>query len=205
MNSKRCSLVLACVFALLLAATPVALADPGTSVGIGSVTDVPLDSTRTVDITITTDDPQGIGSAKITLTVNTAVVEVTNMANGDLDIVDYMTEGDTTTIRAATGNSPGPAGTVTFAKVTLSALGSDGQCSDLDIEVTELYSGTAGDPQPITPDAVTDGTFCITDVEPAPSPGLGSGAWAGIGIGFVVVALLIVGLIIRLKRSQQKK
>ena len=201
MNRKRCALILAWVFALLLAATPIALADPGTAVGIGSAADVPVGGSRTVDITINTDDQQGIGSAKVTLTVNTAVVEVTNVANGDLDIVDYMTVGDTTTIRAATGNSPGPIGTVTFATVTLSAQGSDGQCSDLDIEVIELYSGTAGDPQPITPSAVADGTFCITDVGPAPSPGLGSGAWAGIGIGFLLVALLIVGLIIRLKRS----
>jgi len=200
MTRKRCSLVLACVFALLLVASPIALADPGTSVGIGSAADVPLGGSRTVDITINTDDPQGIGSAKVTLTVNTAIVKVTNVANGDLDSYSDNTVDGTTTILAWTGNSPGPIGTVTFAKVTLSAMGSDGQCSDLDIEVIEIYSATEGDPQPIIPSAVTDGTFCIADVEPAPSPGLGSGAWAGIGIGFLAVALLIVGLIIRLKR-----
>jgi hypothetical protein len=103
------------------------------------------------------------------LTVNPAVVRVDNVAKGILEGFEYNIMGSTTIILAWTGDSPGPIGTMTFAAVTLSALGSDGQCSDLDIEVTELNDGTLGDPQLITPDAVIDGTFCITDVGPTPT------------------------------------
>ena len=117
-----------------------------------------------VDITISTSDPDGIGSATITLTVDTAVVTVGNIAAGDLGTVYANTVGSTTTMSAATGSSPGPTGTVTFATVTLNAVGSSGECSDLDIEVTSMYDGTAGDPQPITPSPVTDCSFCIGTV-----------------------------------------
>ena len=144
------------------------MADPGTSVGIGTAS-VPLGGSRTVDIAINTDDPQGIGSAKITLTVNTAVVRVTDVAKGDLEYMSYVTVGGTTTIVAFTGSSPGPTSTVTFVTVTLSAEGSIGQCSGLDIEVEDLYDGTFGDPQRITPGAVSDGTACIGSAGPTPT------------------------------------
>jgi hypothetical protein len=61
----------------------------------------------------------------------------------------------------ATGSSPGPTGAVTFCTVTLGAVGSAGECSPLNIEVTDLFDGTVGDPQPISPSLVTDCTFCI--------------------------------------------
>ena len=151
-------------------ATPVAQANGTTSVAIGSALNVPVGGSDTVDITIVTDDPQGRGSATITLTVDTAVVTVTGVAAGDLGTVFYNTVGGVTTMTAATGSSPGPTGTVTFATVTLHAVGSAGEGSDLDIAVTSLYDGTAGDPQPISPSPVTDGTFSIAQSTPTPTP-----------------------------------
>jgi hypothetical protein len=140
--------------------TPTTTPTPGTTVAIECCSDVPVAGSCDVDITIVTDDPQGIGSATITLTVDTAVVSVGNVAAGDLGTVFSNTVGGTTTMSAATGASPGPTGTVTFTTVTLNAVGIG--CSDLDIEVTSLNDGTAGDPQPIIPDTVTDCTFCCT-------------------------------------------
>jgi len=122
----------------------------------------PQGGTDDVDITIDTDDPQGIGSATITLTVDTSVVEVVNVADGDLGTVYWNTAGSTTTMSAAVGYSPGPKGTLTFATVTLLNKGGAGECRDLDIEVLTLFDGTLGFPQPIAPSPVTD-CICAPD------------------------------------------
>ena len=173
--------------------TPTPTPPPGTSVAIDCAS-APAGGTADVDITITTSDPDGIGSATITLTVDTAVVSVGNVAGGDLGAVYWNTVGSITTILAATGVSPGPTGTVTFATVTLNAVGSSGNSSDLDIEVTLMYDGTAGDPQPITPSPITD-CFCIVgrlegDVHP-----LGSGNGAIDTADFQLVAQGLVATI----------
>jgi len=120
---------------------------------------VPEGGTADVDIIINTQDPDGIGSATITLTGDPSVVSVGDVTAGDLGAVTWDTVGSTTTIVSWTGGSPGPTGTVTFCTVTLHAEipGS----SALDIEVTSLYDGTAGNPQPITPSPVTDCIFSI--------------------------------------------
>ena len=166
---KRLAVVLVSVFALLLAVMPTALANPLTSVAIGDASNVAVGGTADVDITITTDDPEGIGSASITLTYDCSVVEVAGIVGGGLPIAYWNTVGCTTTIAAVTGSSPGPTGSVLFATVTLNAVGSAGQSSALDIEVTALYDGTAGYPQPITPSPVTDGTFSIISSTPTPT------------------------------------
>jgi len=158
---KGLSVVLALVLALLLMATPAALADPGTSVAIDDGLDVAVGGNTDVDIIITTDDPQGIGSATITLTVDTSVVSVSGVTAGDLGAINANTAGSTTTIVSWTGGSSGPTGIVTFCTVTLHAEGSEGECSVLGIEVTSMYDGTVGNPQEITPSPVVDGTFCI--------------------------------------------
>ena len=155
------SVVLALVLVLLLTATPAVLADPGTSVAINNALDVPVGGNTDVDIIITTDDPQGIGSATITLTVDNDIVSVSGVTAGDLGAINANTAGSTTTIVSWTGEPSGPTGTVTFCTVTLHAEGSEGECSVLGIEVTSMYDGTTGDPQEITPSPVTDGMFCI--------------------------------------------
>jgi hypothetical protein len=178
----------------------------GTSVAIECCSNVPGSGSCDVDITIESDDPEGIGSATITLTVNTAVVSVGNVAAGDLGTVFSNTVGGVTTMSSATGASPGPTGTVTFGTVTLNAVGSSGDCSDLDITVTSLNDGTAGDPQPITPDEVTDCTFCIgtsvtptatTTPTPTPDGGLSGGAVAGIVVGSLIAGALVMLFIMR--------
>ena len=170
MTRKGLSVVLVLVLALLLMATPAVLADPGTSVAIEDAIDVAVGGYRDVDIMITTDDPQGIGSATITLTVDTSVVSVSGVTAGDLGSIDDNTAGSTTTIVSYTGAFPGPTGTVTFCTVTLHAEGGEGECSVLGIEVTSMYDATPGAPQEITPSPVVDGTFCIHD------PGVGTSA-----------------------------
>jgi hypothetical protein len=166
------------------------------------------------DIVIATDDAKGIGSATITLTVDTAVVSFGGVDSGDLGGVIWNIDNGTITMTAATGESPGPTGTVTFGTVTLNAVGSGGDCSDLDIEVTSLNDRTAGDPQPIIPDKVTDCNICIetpatatptTTPTPTPTPtltptpggGLSGGAVAGIVVGSLIAGALVMLLIKR--------
>ena len=89
------------------------------------------------------------------------MVNVEDVFGGALGGVTFNTVGNTTTMTAATGDSPGPKPDVLFGTVQLRAVGSAGESSPLDIEVTSLYDGTAGSPQAITPDQVTDCTFSI--------------------------------------------
>ena len=173
----------------------------GTSVAIGCASASVNGSVET-EITIATDEAEGIGSATITLTVDTAVVSFGGVDAGDLGEVIWDTANGTITMTAATGDSPGPTGAVTFGTVTLNAVGSSGDCSDLDITVTSLNDGTAGDPQPITLDKVNDCTFCIeTPVTPTPTPspggGLSGGAVAGIVVGSLIAGALVMWLIMR--------
>jgi hypothetical protein len=169
---KISALVLALAVALMLTATPaVVLADPGTSVSIEDALGVPVGGTADVDIEITTDEANGLGSATITLTVDTAVVTVDSVASGALGTVYSNTVGGVTTMTWATGSSPGPSGSdLLFATVTLQAVGGAGECSDLDIDVTSMYDATAGSPQAIVPSPVTDGQFCIAGAAPTPTP-----------------------------------
>jgi hypothetical protein len=137
---------------------------PETSVAIGCA-NAPAGETTEVDITVVTDDPHGIGSATITLTVDSSVATVGTIADGALGTVYSNTVGSTTTLSAATGASPGPTGTFTFATIQLNAIGTVGDSSALDIEVTTMYDGTAGDPQPIYPSSVTDCTLHIFNLD----------------------------------------
>jgi hypothetical protein len=131
--------------------TYTATPSPLTSVASEGCHCVPKYGYCDVYITIETDDPQGIGSATIALTVDTTVVSVGNVAAGDLGkTVFSYTVGDTTTMSVATGSSPRPTGTLTFATVTLSAVGNKGECSDLDIEVPSMYDGMMPNPQAVT-------------------------------------------------------
>jgi len=194
-------------------ATPTATPTPtptptpivGTSVAIGCAS-VPVSGSVNTDITIATDEAKGIGSATITLTVDTAVVSFGGVDAGDLGGVIWNIDNGTISMTVTTGDSPGPTGTVTFGTVTLNAVGSSGDCSDLDITVTSLNDGTAGDPQPITPDEVTDCTFCIgmpatptPTMTPTPTPdgGLSGGAVAGIVVGSLIAGALVMWLITR--------
>jgi len=141
---------------------------PTTWVAIDDALGVPEGGTADVDIIIVTNDPDGIGSATIALSYDPSVVNVGNVSAGDLGNVTWNTVGSTTTMTATTGDSPGPTDTVLFSALTLNAVvfGS----SVLDIEVSSLYDGTAGDPQPITPSPVIDGTFSIAPPTPTPTP-----------------------------------
>ena len=157
---RRFLISLVVVFALVLAATPVALADPGTSVDIGSAADVPVGGSVDVEIRINTDEPEGIGQATITLTVDTAVVTVDDVTG------TFNTVGDTTTMVAFWGSNE-PTGDFLFATVTLTAVGDYEDCSNLDIAVTEMYNAVY---QLIPPSPITDGTFCIQAAPSTPTP-----------------------------------
>ena len=197
MKKRTIPIIATVIFILLLAsvATNVA-ADETTSVLVNPV-NVESDKCDTVSIMIETDDPQGIGSATMTLVYDPLVVDYNvKVADGDLGGVTINENPDgTLTLTAATGASPGPTGTVKFVDLEFCPVGDPGECSDLDLTVTELTDGTIGNPQVIVPDSVTDGEFCILNGavivcgDVAPYPG-GDGM---IGMGDVTHLLNHVG------------
>ncbi len=132
-----------------------------TRVFIGNAT-IRHDETVVVPLIIVTNDPNGIGSARIDLYYNKNVVHVENVVGDTLGIVtaNIQNSNGRTFMVAATGNSPGPTGTIYFANITLKAVGNPGDISALDVRVISMYDGTANNPQKIHP-YVIDGIFSI--------------------------------------------
>ncbi len=118
--------------------------------------------TVVVSLVITTNYPNGIGSARIDLYYNKNVVNVESVVGDDLGPVTANIDNyhGYVFMVAATGNSPGPTGTIYFANITLKAVGNPGDVSNLDIRVISMYDGTADNPQKISP-YVSDGKFYI--------------------------------------------
>jgi len=133
------------VVAILCMAMPVG-ATPGTTVSIGSTTSSSCD---TVSIMIDTDDVDGIGAATI-------------VSDGDLGTVTSYSATSGTVTMVAYSATACPTGSVKFADIEFCPAGSG--CSNLDIEVTELNDCNV---DAITPDAVTDGQFCVSGTSTA--------------------------------------
>ncbi|CAD7773011.1 hypothetical protein AIOGIFDO_01335 [Candidatus Methanoperedenaceae archaeon GB37] len=165
---KRMSIAIACLMVVLTFGILVPASAAATNVYVDPAT-VTSDNCETVSIMIETDEAAGIGSATMTLVYDPLVVDYNGkVADGDLGGVTINENPvGTLTLTAATGASPGPTGTVKFVELEFCPVGTAGECSDLDLTVTELTDGTAGNPQVIVPDSVTDGEFCVAGVPPA--------------------------------------
>ena len=164
---KTMSVIIACLivlstFGMLIpasAATTTVYLDPAT---------VTSDTCKTVSIMIETDEAAGMGSATMKLVYDPSVVDYNGkVADGDLGGVTINENPDgTLTMTAATGANPGPTGTVKFVDLEFCPVGDPGECSDLDITVTEL---TDGNVVVVVPDSVIDGKFCVAgDATPKP-------------------------------------
>lgn len=158
---KKKGLVLAGLMALsllVIAAIP-AYAQQDITVSIGNVS-LPPHASATIPIMITNDTAQNVGSARINLTYDPSVVQVTgvegyeffdiftsNIIDGTVSMVGMNWTSLTTSIK--------------FADVTVKAVGNPGDYSPLNLTIIELKdeSGT-----PIYPREVNNGSVSITAV-----------------------------------------
>ena len=143
-------------------------ANPDSVVSISSALDVPVDGTANVYVNITTDDTDGVGSARIRLLFDKDVVNIQSVTDGvnpttsDLSVANANGELN---MSWATGAYPGLGADgqpFVFAVIELKAVGADGQSSDLDIVIDKLKDATLDTNDIIATDV--DGTFGIAAV-----------------------------------------
>jgi hypothetical protein len=137
---------------------------PVTTVSIGDVT-ILENSWGTVNITIDTTEPIGVGSIWLNVFWDDSVIDLAtpSITGTDFDSSSGVVHSGNTTIIAYDLTQVGPGTDLLVATLnfTADAGSSPLDCTDLDIEVLSIYDGTSGDPQLITPDAVNDGEACI--------------------------------------------
>lgn len=100
-----------------------------------------------------------LGTATVTLTLNTSVVTVANVTNGDIPSAQttwaFNNSTSTLTILVTTNTTPGASGNFIFANVSLRAVGPAGSNSTLHLGVTEAVHANASAIATTT----QDGTF----------------------------------------------
>ncbi|HIC92398.1 MAG TPA: hypothetical protein EYP21_10145, partial [Syntrophaceae bacterium] len=110
-------------------------------------------------------DPNGVGSATIELYYNPSVVHVTNVANGDFDLViQNINNTIGVTSIGASKFGAGLTGSANIANVTLQAVGIEGERSPLNISILLLKNATPQ--QGDIPANPVNGTFFIIDQTP---------------------------------------
>lgn len=145
MKNKRTgvSLVLVTVLSLLalaIAATPAGAQIPTATVSIDHIT-LPQGATATLPIIIT-GAPHNLSGARMNLTYDPAVVQVTAVGGSSFDAFYYnIVDGKVRMIGYQTGASSVTA-PATFAEVTVQAIGNPGDYTPLNLENAEVFYGT---------------------------------------------------------------
>ncbi|MEA3281417.1 MAG: cohesin domain-containing protein [Euryarchaeota archaeon] len=129
---------------------------PGVAtISIGNGSDI-------VTTSIAIEDGANVGACDITLTFNASVANVTNVADGDMDItmanLEHTQEGFVHIGTFQTSN-PGLSGNITFANVTFEPVGNIGDTCSLNLSVTTFKDAT-----PIggeMPYIVRNGTYTV--------------------------------------------
>ena len=185
----RCVPLLA-MFALLIMACPLAALADGTAVSIAD-TSAGQAGEITVDVEIAgvTD----LGAADIWLHYDSGVVEVTSVADGELGTITHSIDNPGGVTKMVWFSATGKTGDFVFARVTLHAVGSEGDTSTLDLDVRTLVDINA---DPIE-HGVDDGLFTVTMEGPG---GLSTRAMIGIVAAAVVVIAAIVFFVVRRRR-----
>ncbi len=172
-NSLYIFSVLALCLAIWVSLMPAATAQTVNTVSIGDVT---LAQGSSADVPIRLLSSTGVSGGSVTLTFDPAIVNVTNAVKGDFDsifTVDYSGLSNGMVLITATKLGQDLTGDLTFATVTLNAVGSNGSCG-LGLS-TELSDKTG---TPVSAN-VNNGTFTADTTPPtidfiAPTPPDGS-------------------------------
>lgn len=154
------------LFLLVVTATP-AYAQQNTTVSIGDIS-LQQGASITIPIMITKDTVQKVSSARINLTYDPNVVEVTNPGNSDFEWFEFGPKppvGKVRMLGLQVGDPTDPTSLylttpIKFAYVTIKGIGKPGDCTPLNLEIVELNMKTG--PSPILPREVSNGSVCIT-------------------------------------------
>ena len=152
------------ISSVLTAVTPLVSASSAT-VSITDALDVPVEGTADVNLNITTDDTDGVGNAKIRVLFNNSVVNIQSVSDGVNPTTNELSVANANgelKLSWATGAHPGPGADgqpFIFAVITLKAVGSAGESSDLDVVIDKLQD--ADIPINDIPATDQDGTFSI--------------------------------------------
>ncbi|MEA1894940.1 MAG: cohesin domain-containing protein [Euryarchaeota archaeon] len=128
-----------------------------------SIEDVTVSLGESIVVPIMVNYVTNLGGCELNMTYNESVVHVTDVTPGDLDLLVSTFDNGSGWMYANAINASGLDGDVVFAYVNLTAMGSKGDASLLDITVKDLFD--------VGYDKVThtviDGTFTIgADTEP---------------------------------------
>jgi len=150
----------------MLAVTAIpAYAQQNITVSIGDISLRPQES-ATIPINITKDVAQEVSGARIDLTYDPSVVEVTAVGGSDFDIFFYDISDGIVSIKVnMVGFQAGTSLTtpIKFADVTIKAIGyHPGDFTDLNLEIVELTMATGS---PIYPREVSNGSVSIITPE----------------------------------------
>lgn len=175
------------LFLLMVTATPAACVQQVTTVSIGDVSLQQGDST-TIPIMITKATAQAVSSARINLTYDSSVVQVTAVGGSEFDNFNYnIVDGKVRMVGYQSGASLTTP--IKFADVTIKAIGKPG-CTPLNLEIVGLTMATGSQ---IYPREVSNGLLCIT--VPVPEYNI-------FGLSALVGLLaIILGISIRAKRK----
>jgi len=133
---------LSAVLALLLVACPLVVLAADTAV---SIPDASAEQGTEVTVPITITDITNLGAIDIRLHYDNSVVEVSNVADGDLGTITYAIDNPNGVTLMNWFSATGETGDFTFANVTLRAVGAGGAASSLELEVEDMVN-IAGDP-----------------------------------------------------------
>jgi len=155
---------IALVIALTLAALSFSASTATTTTTV-SIQDVEIGVGESTTVPIMIYDAENVKGANIILEYNASVVHVTNISDGDFDMPVYKAiDNETGQATYVVVNLPPPAGSggltgnVTFAEVTLEAVGEACETSPLNLSVVSLNNGTAEIPR-----EVSNGTFHVKE------------------------------------------
>ena len=150
----------------MLAVTVIpAYAQQNITVSIGDISLRPQES-ATIPIDITKTTPQEVSGARIDLTYDPSVVEVTAVGDSDFDIFSYNIVDGVVSIKVNMIGFQVDTSLTTpikFADVTIKAIGyHPGNFTDLNLEIVELSMATGS---PIYPRGVSNGSVSIITPE----------------------------------------
>jgi hypothetical protein len=122
------------------------------------IEDVAIRQGENITVPITVFDVENMGGCEINFTYNPAVVYVTDLARGDLNFsFEYNINNGSGWMRANALDVDGQSGDVTFAYVTLAAVGNKSDVSEMEFEYSRLLDASFGEIAHIT----DNGTFSI--------------------------------------------
>jgi hypothetical protein len=174
------------IFVLAIMSIPAVAQPLSVTVSIGDVTLAPQ-TAATLPIMITDVPPNNVSSALINLTYDSTVVEIVAVGNSDFDEFEANTNNISNKVLmyGHQNVSPNLAGPITFAEVTVKAIGLPGECSPLNIEVRSITMGSASEYHNYI---INNGSVCIITGVPVYS---NAGMIALIGLLAFVLAVAV--------------